>query len=216
MVRSIYTIALLVCIAASPLAKANLIENGGFEDNDVSQNTWRWYTSDNVNGWSGSTVEIWDTFLGVTAVDGSQFAELNAHGNNGQQFSIFQTFDTRVNGLYNLSFYYQARRNTNEKFEVALNSNGNSLFSQIMDDHVRNSWSFFSTQFRAVSTMTTLSFTSITPYSGTVGNFIDSVSVTSSIRPQASVSEPATLMVSLLGIFGLAITHYTRRRKHLS
>ena len=168
-----------------------------------------------VNGWSGSNIEIWDRFLGVTAVDGNQFAELNAHGNGGQQFSIFQSFDTEVNGLYNLSFYYQARSNANERFEVAVDGGGVSIFSQIMDDHVRNVWSVFTKRFVAVSDTTTLTFTSLTPFSGTVGNFLDAVSVTGVSNPfqtQASVSEPGTLAIVLLGVVGLIFSRYRTKK----
>ena len=215
MLKTLYTLAVVACVAVASAANANLITNGGFEDNDVSQNTWRWYTSDNVNGWSGSNIEIWDRFLGVTAVDGNQFAELNAHGNGGQQFSIFQSFDTEVNGLYNLSFYYQARSNANERFEVAVDGEGVSIFSQIMDDHVRNVWSVFTTRFVAVSDTTTLTFTSLTPFSGTVGNFLDAVSVTVVSNPfqtQASVSEPGTLAIVLLGVVGLIFSRYRTKK----
>lgn len=215
MLKTLYTLAVVACVAVASAANANLITNGGFEDNDVSQNTWRWYTSDKVNGWSGSNIEIWDRFLGVTAVDGNQFAELNAHGNGGQQFSIFQSFDTEVNGLYNLSFYYQARSNANERFEVAVDGEGVSIFSQIMDDHVRNVWSVFTTRFVAVSDTTTLTFTSLTPFSGTVGNFLDAVSVTGVSNPfqtQASVSEPGTLAIVLLGVVGLIFSRYRTKK----
>ena len=215
MFKSIFRLALIACTLVVPAVHANLITNGSFEDNNVSQNTWQWFTADNVNGWSGSNIEIWDQFHGVSAVDGSQFAELNAHANSGQQFSIFQTFETEANGLYNLSFYYQARQSESERFEVAVTADSGSIFEQVMDDHVRNHWSMFTSQFMAVSDKTTLIFTSLTPYSGTIGNFIDAISVTAvtnSFTPQASVNEPGTLAIAILGLSALLFMRF--RRKH--
>lgn len=205
----------LTSVACISVAQANLITNGSFEENDVNQKTWRWFSADDVNGWSGSNIEIWDNYGGVTAVEGSQFAELNAHANGSQQFSIYQSVDTNIGNLYNLSFYYRARASNDEAFNVALTSNNTDFFSTIMDDHVRNEWSFFSVQFRALAENTLLTFTSLTPYAGTVGNFIDGISIQgigSPFRPQASVDEPTTLAVLALCIAGLMLNRFRQKQ----
>lgn len=200
MLKKICTFVLLSAIAAT--ANANLIVNGSFEDNAVNPGTWRWFYSADVNGWTGSNIEIWDDFLGVKAVDGTQFAELNAHANSGQQFTIAQSFNTTVNSLYDLSFFYRARRSNDEAFQVSLSNGQSNFFEQIMTDHIVGEWSFFNATFRAASSTTTLLFSSVQPHSGTVGNFLDNIVVTgapTSLSAQP-VSEPAAF--TLLAIFG--------------
>ncbi len=193
-----FCIILFTAVFASN-AQAYLLVNGSFEDNNVNSGRWSWFDSSAVNGWEGSNIEIWNNLNGVSATHGSQFIELNSHANNSNSpFSIFQTFDTNANWLYALNFDYAARRNANEAFLVELLSGTDVLFSQIMDDHSTNSWSSFSTEFTATGGQTTLSFTSITPSSGTLGNFIDNISV-------SQVSAPSALLIALLSGFGLVL-----------
>lgn len=206
-------LTVLLSVAVTPFAQANLIENGGFEDNDIQQNSWRWFYSSAVNGWEGSTIEIWDRFQGVPVIEGFQFAELNAHGNNNQQFSIYQSFETNVGALYNLSFYYRARSNNNESFNVSLASNNTNFFSQLMDDHTRSDWSLYTGQFRAVASTTVLMFTSISPHSGTVGNFIDDVRVSGVRSTLNTVSEPSTFAVLALSVFGLLFNNFRKNTR---
>ncbi|MDM7860564.1 DUF642 domain-containing protein [Alteromonas sp. ASW11-36] len=192
--------SLLLLAVWSSNADANLIVNGSFEDNDVRANTWRWFASDKVNGWQGSNLEIWNSFRRVNAVDGSQFAELNAHGQRGRPFTISQIFDTTAGQIYDLSFYYSARRSNKEAFQVDVEDNAaQSIFRQIMDDHVKGRWSYFSTQFVAFSNQTRLSFSSVFPYTGTVGNFIDDVRVVGA----QTVSEPGSLLLALISAAGI-------------
>lgn len=198
--KRIVSLGLLILAVWTSSANANLIVNGSFEDNDVRANTWRWFTSVNVNGWDGSNIEIWDDFLGVQAVDGTQFAELNAHGQGGVPFTIYQTFDTNAEQLYDLSFYYRARRSHSESFSVEVESDSAQvIFSKVMDDHVKGNWSFFSAQFVALTNRTRLSFSSIFPHSGTVGNFIDDVRVYGA----HSVNEPGTVILALMSVGGI-------------
>lgn len=182
----IAALGLLLSVGAS----ANLLVNGGFEDNNVAPGTWSWYTSDDVNGWDGSNIEIWDSFNGVAAAEGSQHAELNAHPSAQNGFSIFQTFGTVVGQEYDVSFFYRARANNNEAFEFSVGNLGG-----LMDDHTTSDWSLFQDSFTASSQTSTIRFTSIT--SGTIGNFLDGVSVTS------SVPAPGTLALVVMGLFGL-------------
>jgi len=101
---------LLSILLLTNSVKANLIVNGDFEYNDVKSNSWQWFTADKVDGWSGSTVEIWNKYLKMSAFTGSQFAELNAHGNNGNMFTLYQDMQTQKDTLYYLSFAYAARQ----------------------------------------------------------------------------------------------------------
>lgn len=171
-------------------ASANLLVNGGFEDNDVNANSWKAYNSSDVAGWDGSRIEIWDTFNGVLAAEGSQHAELNADPNSQAGFTIFQNFNTVVGQQYDVSFYYRARANNNEVFEFSVGGLGAT-----MSDHTTSSWSMFHDSFVASDWTSTIRFTTVT--TGTIGNFLDGVSVTS------SVPAPGTLALVVMGLFGL-------------
>lgn len=186
----------------SASAHASLIINGGFEDTDVNNGNggWQWYDSSNVDGWDGSNIEIWNDFGAIGPFEGNQHAELNAHPSNGDAFSIFQTFITEPGAVYELFFAYGARRSDSESFQVDVDGD-TSLLSRLMDDHTVNNWSTFSYRFTADSTTTTLRFSSVTPATGTVGNFLDGVSV-------VAVPAPGTLL-----LLGTALLGFGLRRK---
>ncbi|GAA3961607.1 PEP-CTERM sorting domain-containing protein [Allohahella marinimesophila] len=185
-------------IAMAATASANLIQNGGFEQPDVKAGTWKYFSASTVDGWNGSNIEVWDAFNGVTAYEGAQHAELNAHPSHGGAFSIFQGFDTTVGASYDLSFAYRARQSNNESFSAEV-----AGINWILDDHTTSGWSLFSGSFLATSAFTTLTFTSIFPETGTVGNFLDDVQVTPSVA--ASVPAPASLALVAFGLLGLAL-----------
>lgn len=211
-VKSLTYIVFLSLIVGT--AQANLITNGDFESSDVRENTWRWFPSHQVDGWQGSNIEVWDTFLGVDAHTGVQFAELNAHGGaGGPAYSIFQDVSTQVGGLYDFSFAYRARRSNNEAFSLSIESAGQFIFEQVMNDHTTSEWSWFHTQFEAIDVSTTFTFTAITPTTGTVGNFLDSVSLVQLAAPiqrtpSTPVPEPATiLLIVLCGLLIFRLRH---------
>ncbi|OZS45189.1 DUF642 domain-containing protein [Photobacterium sanguinicancri] len=186
-------------------SQANLITNGSFEDIDVPNNSWRFYSQGTPNlAWQGSNVEIWDSLFGFEASEGEQYAELNAHPNQGI-FSINQTFNTITGGIYNLSFDYSARRNNrNEQFEVSAGD-----FTQILSSNVRFNWNDFATEFTALNNSTTLTFTSLNR--GTLGNLLDNVVVTTSRLP---IPEPDLIFPLILLIaFALFRYQYHRARK---
>lgn len=172
-------------LSISNLATAqeeNLIANGGFEETTINSGSggWEWFRSSQVSGWEGSNIEIWQNFGNIGAYAGSSHAELNAHPSNGRAFSIYQTFSTTAGKSYDLFFAYGARSNTRESFKVEV---ADQEFT--MDDHEVNRWSTFSQSFVAQSEETTLRFTTISPFSGTEGNFIDAISVTAVPEPEA-------------------------------
>lgn len=196
----------LAATVLASTAQANLITNGSFEDEAVSDGTWRWFIADDVNGWQGSNIEIWDDLRSdVQAYEGEQHAELNAHPYTGQSFSIFQNFETVAGQSYDLSFAYRARQSDQEMFQVTVGDQSGDLLSTIVSDHTTSEWSLFTTSFIGTGNTTTLTFTSIIPSAGTVGNFIDDVKVV------ASVPEASSIALFGLGIAGLMISR--RRQK---
>ncbi|MBU2978188.1 DUF642 domain-containing protein [Alteromonas sp. C1M14] len=176
-----------LAVVLSANVSANLIVNGSFEDNSVASGSWAKYKASDVNGWDGQNFEIWDTFGGTTAYEGDQLLELNAWGaRNGDNNSyvVSQSFSTDINELYAVEFAYKARTNNDESFLFEINDElGNTLYSEVLDDHTKSDWLVFDTTFLASSALASINFTSIN--SGTVGNLIDAINVT-------RVPEPAT------------------------
>lgn len=179
-------------------AHANLIVNGGFEDNNVAPGNWAYFPSSSVNGWEGDNIEIWNSFGGVVAPEGSQHAELNAHPFTGSVFSIYQNFATVIGQTYDVSFFYSARESNNEQFSFSAGS-----LSALLNDHVVGSWTKYTGSFVATNTTSTITFTSYD--NSTVGNFLDDVVVTA----RAHVDESGGLMLFVIGLAGL---FYSRRK----
>lgn len=188
----IKTVALVAGLLLAGSVHANLIVNGGFEDNAVANGSWNWFPSNQVNGWEGSNVEIWHNLNGVVAPEGQQIAELNADGGNVGAWTIFQDFATVVGQSYDVSFFYRARVNDQESFNFSV---GN--LTKLVDDHVVGTWSKFVNTFTAVSSITQLRFSSNN--AGTYGNLIDDV------RVDAKVPESNTIVLFAIGLVGLGL-----------
>ncbi len=188
----------LLCLGAN----ANLIVNGGFEDNNVATGTWAYFSSAAVNGWEGDNIEIWDNYGGVIAAEGTQYAELNAHPFKGSVFSIFQNFSTVVGQTYDVSFLYRARVNNNEQFYFNVGT-----LSALLNDHVVGSWKQYTGSFVATNSTSKITFT--TYNAGTLGNFLDNVVVTA----KANVVESSPLVMLLIGLTGLVLIRKKNIRK---
>lgn len=199
--KSFYTSCLgamfgLLCVGAN----ANLIVNGGFEDNTVAVGNWAYFSSASVNGWDGDNIEIWNQMGGVVAPEGTKHAELNAHPFDGSVFSIFQNFATVVGQTYDVSFFYSARVDANEQFSFSAGT-----LAALLNDHVVGSWKQYTGSFVASSTLSTITFT--TYNDGTYGNFLDDVVVTA----KASVVESSPLVMLLIGLAGLVLIRRKNR-----
>lgn len=194
----------LATLILSPVASANLLTNGSFEDSpELTQagGGWGFFNPTLVSGWGSedNNIEIWNSgFNGVDAADGKQFAELNAHPETGIAFTLFQDIVTTIGESYNLSFAYRAR-NGQESFNVS----AADLDTQIQNTST-SEWTIYSGMFTAQEELTRLMFTSVDPETETLGNFIDNVSVV------AKVPEPGTLALVGLGLAGLGLS---RRRR---
>ncbi|WP_412535844.1 DUF642 domain-containing protein [Marinobacter sp. MIT932201] len=198
----------LTALMLSPIASANLLTNGSFEESpELTQAGGGWgFFNPNLNpnpvpGWGSedNNIEIWNSgFNGVTAADGQQFAELNAHPETGNAFTLFQDVVTTIGESYNLSFAYRAR-NGQESFNVSVAN----LDEQVLNTNT-GEWTIYSGMFTAQEELTRLMFTSVDPETETLGNFIDNVSIV------ARVPEPGTLALLSLGLAGLGV--FRRRR----
>jgi hypothetical protein len=188
--------------ACSGMAHSNLIVNGGFEKPGISSG-WT-YGPDAEGGWRGDDIEVWASeFKGVKSFEGEQHGELNAHGRRDGAWSIHQSFDTLVDSRYAVSFAYRARKHDQEAFRFEIYSGVDEIFNFVMDRHDTDQWSIFSDTFAGSGALTTLKFTAITPSTGTVGNFIDAVSVTplaSPLRIAQEVPAPSTLLLLAAGL----------------
>lgn len=192
--------ALVVSVSFAASAQANLIVNGGFEDNNVAPGNWAYFASANVNGWSGSNIEIWDSMNGVVAPQGSQHAELNAHPYTGGVFSIYQSFATVVGQTYDVSFFYSARESANEAFSFSVGT-----LAALLNDHTPGVWNQFNGSFVANSVSTTITFTTLD--NSTVGNFLDDVIVTA----RTSVDEASSLALLAMGLLSLVLVRRKNR-----
>lgn len=208
----IKTVSTMLTLLVINIAQANLISNGSFEQPDVATNSMKYFTSSEVVGWDGRVIEIWDNHTNFAAQDGDQYAELNAHFDDGSAFSLMQSFTTTVGSLYDLSFAYSARFTSEEAFQVDVFSGQTNVFSQLVDDHTKRNWSVFSSSFTALSTNSMLKFTSITPSNATTGNFLDNIAVFErASTPQLaanSVPEPGSLL-----LFGTVLLLWSSSRK---
>ena len=192
--------ALFAGLLLAGSAHANLIVNGGFEDNVVANGNWNWFPAASVNGWEGSNVEIWHNLFGIASAEGQQHAELNADGGNVGAWSIFQSFATVVGQSYDVAFSYRARESS-DLFNFAVGSI-NSNFT----NNDTSQWKLFTSSFVASSNLTTLTFTSLN--AGTLGNLIDDVKV----NARASVPESSTLALFAIGLIGLG---FVRRKSKI-
>lgn len=201
------TLAAAAALAAGvSQAQANLLVNGSFEQPALGGG---WQVFGSIPGWqttSGSGIEIQTSGVVVTAQDGRQYVELDSHSNS----TMSQVLDTVVGEVYSLSFWYRPRTNGGGNdnginvYWDALGANslsGFSASSQVLnlENYISaqfNDWRQFQVSLTATSEWTALSF-GADGANNSLGGFVDNAVL------EASVSEPAALLLLGAGLLGL-------------
>ena len=168
---SFLTLSLASLVSLNTAFANNLVANGSFEQDVVSQ---KWTLLDNMTGWQrdGARFEIQTNTLGIiTPQEGNQYIELDSTAN----YSVKQTLSTQANQTYTLSFYYSPRvANNSDTNQAKVYWDGAEVASL---NGTSRGWQHISVSVTASSTATELKFTG-TGTSDSYGGFIDNVSVT--------------------------------------
>lgn len=113
MIKKISKLAILPLAIASTFAvsNTNLVENGSFEADEISERSGTWQLYNELSNWSSSEsvyFEVQTNLLKeMTAQDGDQYLELNSTKN----YRISQKITTTPGKTYEFSLYYSARVN---------------------------------------------------------------------------------------------------------
>lgn len=152
---------------APPVAQpsGNLLTNGGFETPNIASGR---YDIIEAPGWTSSDqgqVEIWDHLGDLEPTEGDQHIELNVRG----PATISQTVRVTPGATYTWSFDHRGRRNR-DKIDVFING---ALQTRVKAGP--NLWKSQSGSIVADTNSLTLTLTAVD--SGSVGNFVDNVSL---------------------------------------
>lgn len=217
-VKLVVAAALTTQALLSQALPVNLLTNGSFESLQFDGSWTSRSNPNDVAGWNwsdGSSMEFWNMpFLGVSAVDGQQIAEINAHGGNGD-YSFYQNFTTVAGQTYDYSFSYQARSSISEQFHLGITRFHDDvtpeLFTQTdYTDHVTGQWKLAQGSFVAVGSMSQIGFWSDDPIGDTTGNLLDNVLITT------SVPEPGSIALLALGLIGLVASRRKLKSDNLT
>jgi choice-of-anchor C domain-containing protein len=208
--------AMILALAASSPAKANLIVDGGFETPSIP-------TGFITLPAGNSTISPWTIDVGTIDLssgtpgtyEGLQFVDLD--GTSPGQ--ITQSFATTAGAEYVLRFVY-----ANNPFAASASA-AVSVFSgvtTILNQTVTNTgstgsnliWSVFQTTFVAQSTSTSLRFTSLSSAGSSLGLFLDDVSVNA--VPAVAAPEPSTWALFGCGLASLIGYRRISQRKKAS
>ncbi len=178
---AILAIGLALAILPLRSARANLIQNPGFETGTFTP----WTTTGNL-----AVAQLPYFNEGSTAVDGTAFATFNA-GDSTPNGVLSQSFATVIGTRYMVNYLYGSNGGQRQSVTASIkDTRGTSLASQFATlPTVSNSLAPFTFAFTADTTSSTLAFTDFAsnPTTSTDG-FVDNVVV-------APVAEPSSLIL---------------------
>lgn len=168
-------------VAATPAAGAcqsvTALTNGGFEQPELDPNSMTFAPTASVPGWSSSQpeIEIWNTYGGVPAAAGSQYAELNAH----RAGTLYQDVATMPGQSLQWSLQHRARQGT-DVMDVLIGTPSGDLVSQGALSDTTAAWGQHDGVYvvPAGQTVTRFGFRAVSTGSGneSIGNFLDDIS----------------------------------------
>lgn len=218
--RSLFLAVVFVAmlVGSTTIARGALILNGSFEDPIVPVGSFRTLGvgSTAITGWEVVGVNtalvsgaFLDTGILYQAQDGNQWLDLTGPGTNSAANGVTQNVTTTIGQAYSLNFYVGSATNGSTIFAstVDLSINGGPRVSYTNPNTPSNvlDWISFSANFTATSTTTNITF-----YNGSAPNNhlsgLDNVSL-------SAVPEPSALAIWGMGVIGMAVYGWRRRRK---
>lgn len=201
----------------------NLLNNGSFETADCATrvtgvgtsctgnvSNGQWAVFKTLPGWttvSGSGIEIRDNWQG-TAKDGSNFVELDSHGNPGSNNTYMQQVFASTSAQMQLSFWYAARAGTAANTNgIEVYWNGQNVSNQFTPNpgngSTNTSWIQYTLSVQGKVGNNTIGFKAVGA-DDTYGGSLDNVSV-------MAVPEASTLSMMFAGLGALGFVARRRR-----
>jgi hypothetical protein len=186
-----------VCIGGDPAHAINLVTNGSFEADAISDNSFARLSS--LTGWTvhpNPVDVIRDPFRGWTSQNGSQFVEMDSFANT----QISQTISSlSIGQAYNFSFYYSPRADFATETSLPASTLGlnvslgaTQIFALAQQGGPSMNWQKYNYQFTATSTSQTIFFVGAGTSDG-YGAFLDNVSVEAVPAPLPILGSGAAL-----------------------
>jgi len=160
----------------------NLVENGNFEEDNVTDNGGEWQIFDSIIGWLDGKAEIingYEGWLDSINDTGVQFATLDVGDCDCDGSSIYQNITTTIGKMYKVSFEHSAEPGTGSgtnNIEFYLDGTPQGPFSDNGISNPNTSWTTYTDTFVATGTLTEIKFTGLPVIDG-AGNFLDNVVV---------------------------------------
>ncbi|WP_310620062.1 type I secretion C-terminal target domain-containing protein [Flexibacterium corallicola] len=167
---------------------ANLIVNGSFETPDIAEGSIQQF-SGSIEGWNGTTINIHDTALGIDAIEGQQYLEVEE--GSGKAQGIYQEITTEDGVDYTLSFYATAHGRTSDSMSVLWN--GKEITALRLGG---NEWAPYEFKVTGTGGVDTLEFATLSQ-GGEQGALIDDVQLYATTQqPGEPISYTASLTSS--------------------